>query len=307
MQRPQRRISRRSLMRGAAALPVAALAAACGGPTFQEISDAETQIVAATELAAAPPTPEPEPPFVVPAGEEVRQLMPATPWETPLYVFGSGLAGPIVMVLGGVHGNEPGGWEAAEEVVDSVRPSSGALLVIPRANRVATRLFERTTDEMGDLNRMYPGDPNGQPMARMAHEIVEVLRAYRATVVLDLHESWGFYNERTQNGTAFLGQTVSASAEPGITLARNVVESVNTRILYSHEEMFFREWGGQRSSTAAANPGITQGSRSSLGLYTHVPGASAILVEMGQQQELRRRVALHVDFVKETLHQLGAA
>jgi predicted deacylase len=40
------------------------------------------------------------------------------------------------MVLGGVHGNEPGGWFAAETVADWV-PASGELLVLPRANITA--------------------------------------------------------------------------------------------------------------------------------------------------------------------------
>ena len=305
MPRPAPRLSRRRLIGAAATFPVAALAAACGAASTQQLPDAVTD--ASGRADASVPAAPPEPPFIVPAGESMRNLLEGSPYETPLYVFGSGAAGPAVMVLGGVHGNEPGGWQAAEEVAESVRPSVGALLVVPRANKLAIRLFERTTDELGDLNRLYPGDPQGLPMAQMAHAIVEAMREHRVSVVLNLHESWGFYDGRTQNGTAFLGQTVSSSAEPGIALARSVVEAVNTRILYAHEQLFFREWGGGRSATSPTNPGATQGSRSSLGLSSHVPGASAILVEMGQQQDLARRVALHVDFVRETLHQVGAS
>ncbi|HSE43967.1 MAG TPA: hypothetical protein VLA89_01425, partial [Gemmatimonadales bacterium] len=100
---------------------------------------------------SAPPTPpsSPTPTGVIhPAGIEERALLPGTPWETPLTVANSGVPGPVMMVLGGVHGNEPGGWTAADGVA-TWRPAAGCLLVLPRANRQAISLFARTTDALG--------------------------------------------------------------------------------------------------------------------------------------------------------------
>jgi len=306
-------LSRRRLLRLAALAPLGALLAACGG------SRAAPR--AGDEAESPPPTSAPEPPFVVAAGEQERLLMQASPYETPLYVFGSGLPGPVLAVLGGVHGNEPGGWMAAERVQKQLRPAAGALLVLPRANRLAVRDFVRTTDELGDLNRLYPGSPDGQPMARMAFEIVAALREFRASFVLDLHESWAFYRDRTetQTGTAYLGQTVSSSTRQGKALAREVVDAVNQRIQAPREELFLREWpprglgASVPGATPAAETGTTGrgavfgGSRSSLGLSTHVPGLTAILVEMGQQQPLERRIALHVEIVYEVAGRIGLA
>lgn len=290
-------ISRRQLLLGLAAMPgVVHLACSSDKPSLVE------QAAEIRQLSEATVTPTPEPPFIVPRGEEERLMMAGTPYETPLYIFGSGEPGQIVMVLGGVHGNEPGGWLAAEAIVESIRPESGALLVIPKANIVATSLFERTTEALADLNRSYPGTPGGKPMEVMAGEIVQVLRDFRSNVVLDLHESWAFYNERTQNGTAFLGQTVTTyPEEPGRTLGQNIVDGVNTRIHAPIEELFFRDRFG--SGTMQMGGGI-RNSTSSLGLPRWLPGLSAILVEMGQQQELDRRVALHVEVVKEAMNLL---
>ena len=101
-----------------------------------------------------------------------------------------------MLVLGGVHGNEPGSWLATEEIAEW-QPLRGSLIVIPRANIVATRLGERTLPELGDLNRLYPGSDDAElPMSRMAAQIVEAAQRYGASLVLDLHESWGFYVER---------------------------------------------------------------------------------------------------------------
>jgi hypothetical protein len=250
--------------------------------------------------------------------------MTGTPQETPLYVFGTGRLGPIVVALGGVHGNEPGGWLAAERIVEDVRPQTGALLVIPRANRQATNLFARTTDELGDLNRLYPGRRDGLPMERMALEIIDTLRAFHADLVIDMHESWSFYRDRTDTntGTAWLGQTMSSPTESGINLARHLVEAQNARMQRPVEEFTLREWPPRSANFATAVPGtfsgptpepgtsgqgaVFGGSRSSLGLPTHIPGLAAILVEMGQQQALERRIQMHVDIVIEALAHLGA-
>ena len=56
-----------------------------------------------------------------------------TEWETPYYRIETGKPGPTVMIVGGVHGNEPGGWQAAEQIA-SWELSRGSLLVVPRAN-----------------------------------------------------------------------------------------------------------------------------------------------------------------------------
>ena len=303
------RLSRRRLLYLAASLPVGALLAACGA------DDDDAPAPEPTHTAT------PEPPFVVAAGEEKRLLMPGTPYETPLYVFGSGLAGPVLMVLGGVHGNVPGGWLAAERLQERLRPATGAFLIVPRANKLAVAEFVRTTPELGDLNRLYPGQADGPPMAQMARQIFETLREFRVSLLLDLHESWAFYKDRTatQTGTAYLGQTIASSTSQGIELARGVAEAVNQRIRAPQEELIPREWPPRGFALSVATPGASTapepgttgptaafgGGRSSLGLSSQIPGLIAILVEMGQQQPLERRIALHVDVVEEAARRIG--
>ena len=306
----RRQISRRAAIAVLASLPAGiGLGLACGDdeePAASPASRERDEVPLFPKLETRPealPTATP-PPFVVEEGEERRLLMADSPYETALHILGSGLPGEVLMVLGGVHGNEPGGWLAAERIVEDLRPAQGALLVVPHANQQATELFVRTTDEMGDLNRLYPGDPPGPPMAQMAHELVEAMRAFHVSLVLDLHESWSFFKGRTQSGTAFLGQTVTTlPGEPGTSIAQGIVNEVNQRIEAPHEELFFRN----RSFASRARQfwPTGGGSTSSLGLPNFVPGLSAILIEMGQQQALERRVAIHVEVVKEGMQLLG--
>jgi hypothetical protein len=308
------RLTRRKLLSLLSLTPLAIIA--CAGDrlaTGGQEATPEGASASPTTAAEAPspPAPTPEPPLVLPAGEGRLLLMAGTVYETPLYVFGSGRPGKTALVLGGVHGNEPGGWLAADRVVQQLRPENGALLVVPRANRVAINLLERTTEALADLNRSYPGFDDGRPMERMATEIVNAIREFRVDLVHDMHESWAFYKDRTTNGTAFLGETVATNGEQGVTLVKTVIERVNAAVLYEHEKFWFRDFGQPQQSQAGADlprqadiPPPGRGT-SSLGLNRFFPGLITVLVEMGQQQALERRIALHIQVLTEVLRETG--
>ena len=282
------------------------------------------------ELASAPPPPDiavsPFPgatssPAVqrraLPLGDR-RQLhrlaLPGTPWETPITINRSGRHGPGVMVLGGVHGNEPGGWTAAGAIADWM-PDRGLTVVIPRANVVATRIIERTLPELGDLNRFYPGEPpeslNAFPMQRMAYSIIELAREFEVGLLLDLHESWGFFNERTQDGTAFLGQTVTNGAAVNQSSRIEAIVTEVNELVSDREQLVMRDRNRYRFAagtvrTTNFDPSWPRGGTSSLGIGQFVPGLVPVLIEMGQQnQPESRRSELHQLFVRTALQREG--
>lgn len=259
-------------------------------------------------VSTPPPSPTPMPtPAPLPRGTEVRQLLAGTPHETPLYIHHSGTAGPAAMVLGGVHGNEPGGWLAGDEVATWM-PGAGTLLVVPRANVTALAAFVRTFEEIGDLNRLYPGDPDSPlMMERMAHAILEAAREFGATLLLDMHESWAFHAEHPPNsGTGALGQTITAGVGPlqadfGPRLAGRVNPHVTPR-----EQMIVRDGSRFARPGGTPAPGQTSRGRSSLSAGGHVPGLTPVLVEMGQtDQPLERRVELHLLTARAALELIG--
>ena len=259
---------------------------------------------------ASTPTPRPVPP----AGLSERALLPGTPWETPAYVRHSGVRGPAVMVLGGVHGNEPGSWLAAASLPE-IEITRGSLIVVPRANVVATRLGERTTEELGDLNRLYPGSSLAErPMARMASRLIALARQYGAELLLDLHESWQFYVERTIRGTAAIGQTMSAGPGPEQgTIAQAIASRVNAQVERERELLIVRtRFGGSVGGDPAFDGGswgsgwVPGRGSSSLSVGRYVDGLTPVLVEMGQQrQPVERRAELHRAVVRAALELRG--
>jgi len=211
------------------------------------------------------------------------------------------------MLLGGVHGNEPGGWLAAAEAA-TWEPLAGTLVVLPRANVQAISAFVRTTDDLGDLNRLYPGDEaSALPMERMAAGILGTAREFDVALLLDMHESWAFYAEYALgSGTGALGQTITAGVGPlQGDFGSRLAEAVNPAIT-SREQMIVRDGTSFRRPPAMPTPGQANRGRSSLAAGGHVPGLTPVLVEMGQErQDLQRRVDLHLLVAKSALGLLG--
>jgi hypothetical protein len=60
-----------------------------------------------------------------------------TPGDTEVFVFHGEEAGANVLIIGGVHANEPAGFLAAVVLVENLRVRAGKVVVIPRANASA--------------------------------------------------------------------------------------------------------------------------------------------------------------------------
>lgn len=306
------RMTRRGFLTSAASAAGMALVGCGGGEQRGEGHSARLDFAPAQrDTAAQVPTPTSVPPAPTPSpqprGTEVRPLLLGTPHETPLYIHHSGAQGPAALVLGGVHGNEPGGWLAGDEVA-TWTPATGTLLVVPRANVTALAAFVRTFEEIGDLNRLYPGDRDSPlMMEQMAHAILDAAREFNARLLFDMHESWAFYAEYPPNsGTGALGQTITVGVGPlQADFGQRLADRVNPNVT-SREQMIVRDGSRFARPSATPAPGQTNRGRSSLSAGGHVPGLTPVLVEMGQtDQPLERRVDLHLLTTRAALELIG--
>lgn len=123
------------------------------------------------------------------------------PWQTPYHIQDSGVEGPTVLITGGIHGNEPAGYRAAEQIRHwpIVR---GKLIVVPRVNRFGldqnTRFIPNAEAEQQDLNRNFPIQPNAEgPRGEIALALWDFAVEHDPDWVIDLHE--GFEFNRTHN------------------------------------------------------------------------------------------------------------
>jgi predicted deacylase len=106
----------------------------------------------------------------------------------PLAVL-SGGSGPTLLVCAGTHGDEWEGQVIARRIVSSVdlERLSGTIIVLPAHNLPAVRGGRRCSPIDGfNLNRAFPGDPDGGPTQMIAGYVEEFLLP-RCQYAIDLH------------------------------------------------------------------------------------------------------------------------
>ncbi|WP_417676757.1 succinylglutamate desuccinylase/aspartoacylase family protein [Pseudodonghicola sp.] len=90
----------------------------------------------------------------------------------------NGAPGPTLLLTGGTHGDEYEGPIAIRRLLCGLDPASlkGRVIALPMLNAPAFRAGLRTSPEDGgNLNRAYPGDPQGGPTSAIAHYMSSVL------------------------------------------------------------------------------------------------------------------------------------
>ena len=100
--------------------------------------------------------------------------------------------GPRLLLMAGNHGDEYEGQVTLIKLCRELEPRDirGRVIILPAANFPAVQAGRRTSPledgESGNLNRSFPGDPDGPPTAMIAHYIDSVLLA-NTDYVFDLH------------------------------------------------------------------------------------------------------------------------
>lgn len=116
------------------------------------------------------------------------ELFEGVPVSTPILVVNGAEPGPIVCLTAAVHGDELNGIEMVRRVMHDISPDrlSGALIGVPIVNVQGFRRGSRYLPDRRDLNRYFPGNPNGSAAARIANSLFENVIAH-CDALIDLH------------------------------------------------------------------------------------------------------------------------
>ncbi len=109
-------------------------------------------------------------------------------YPVPIICLAGG-SGPTVLLSGGVHGDEFEGPAALMRLAQSLSPDdiNGRLIILPALNAAAVAESSRVSPLDGlNLNRAFPGDPDGGPTAMLAHFVESVLLP-ECDAAIDLH------------------------------------------------------------------------------------------------------------------------
>jgi len=147
--------------------------------------------------------------------------------------------GKTLMLIGGIQGDEPGGFLSADQYVD-MSLFKGNLIVVPRANFYSILLGKRTVNV--DMNRKFAGGGKKTYEAK----VVEILKKLidESDMLLNLHDGSGFFSEKWENSMrnpmrygqsiiadceVYLNPNTGKKLELGI-IARKVTEDINRYI-----------------------------------------------------------------------------
>ncbi|MBW7471598.1 succinylglutamate desuccinylase/aspartoacylase family protein [Marinobacter sp. M216] len=107
---------------------------------------------------------------------------------TPVLVVNGANAGPTLCLTGAIHGDELNGIEIIRRTMYDLDPEklSGRVVGIPIVNLPGFQQGSRYLPDRRDLNRHFPGSPDGSLADRIAHSLFEnIIR--RCNMLVDIH------------------------------------------------------------------------------------------------------------------------
>jgi len=98
-----------------------------------------------------------------------------------------------LLVIGGIHGDEPGGYFAASILSSYYTIKSNNLWIIPNLNKKSIQSNRRGIH--GDMNRKFSVIKKNDKDKEIVQEIKEIILSKKVSLVLNLHDGHGFYRK----------------------------------------------------------------------------------------------------------------
>lgn len=127
----------------------------------------------------------------------ISQAICAEPLRFSLHKIKSGSAGPTLLVIGGIQGDEPGGFTAASMLVTNYKVKSGNVWVVPNLNFES--IVRRSRGVHGDMNRKFNFLSKNDPEFEEVQKIKKIMLSDDVDVILNLHDGSGFYKKKYIN------------------------------------------------------------------------------------------------------------
>lgn len=221
---------------------------------------------------------------------ETRQkvtVAAGTKYATDLYIIDSGKPGPVVMIVGGMHGSETAGYQAANKVTEySIK--KGKLLVLPEANKRAVAIKKRLVSGEGDLNRAFPDSSSQSPKNTLSKAIYQVVKDYKVEWLMDMHEGFDYYKNPA---TDSVGQTVIHYPSKQMTpVAQTIVNELNKDISKSSEKYSLLKYPIKTSLARSTGQFL---------------GVNSFIFETSMKQTLSTRVKQQLKAANTLLGELG--
>jgi len=119
---------------------------------------------------------------------DVAKLHTRNSIQVPIFVERGKKDGPVLLLLGGVHGDEINGVEIVRRIIRNKfnKPARGTIICIPVFNIFGFLHLSRKFPDGRDLNRVFPGSSKGSLASQFAHEFKKEIAPF-IDYVIDFH------------------------------------------------------------------------------------------------------------------------
>jgi hypothetical protein len=131
-----------------------------------------------------------------------------------IHKLGSDRPANTLLVIGGIQGDEPGGFNAAALLATQYKIKKGSVWVVPNLNFIS--IIKRSRGVHGDLNRKFAKLGRSDPEFDTISKVKRIILDEQVDLVLNLHDGSGFYRptyvDRTHNPRRW-GQSIIIDEE----------------------------------------------------------------------------------------------
>jgi len=225
--------------------------------------------------------------------------------EFSLHKHQSGKPGPTLLVIGGIQGDEPGGFNAASLLVTDYRITAGEVWVVPNLNFES--IIQRSRGVYGDMNRKFLNLQEADPEYAQIQKIKSIILDPQVTMILNLHDGGGFFTPTYLSQLANpdrWGQSVIIDQDKveGIThgeldnIAGRVIKAANGRI-----GMPAHYYHIKNTQTRLGNEEMEK----TLSYFAVRHGKSAFGIEASKEFLTHERSFFHLNMVEAFMQDIG--
>lgn len=211
-----------------------------------------------------------------------------------------------VLIIGGIQGDEPGGFSAATLLATHYEVGNGEIWVVPNLNFPS--IIRRSRGLHGDMNRKFAKLDQSDPEFHTVKRIQELILDPHVSLVLNLHDGSGYYRpayeDKLRNPRRW-GQSIIIDQENlgqdafmcrlG-QIAEKVINAVNSRLLNLSHKLHVH-------NTRTADGDVEM--EKSLSYFAVRNGKAAFGLEASKEFGVEIRTFYHLSMVEEFLKEAG--
>ena len=210
-----------------------------------------------------------------------------------------------MLLIGGIQGDEPGGFLAASIVATDYNITKGSLWVVPNLNFPS--IIERSRGTKGDMNRKFAHVDKNDPDYNSVMKIKDVITDKNVTLILNLHDGSGYYRDKFINkdenpdkwgNTCIIDQsTLPGSKYPELeNIASSVKDVLNKHLIDQKHQYHIKN-----THTAMGDKEMLK----SLTYYAITQNKSAFANEASKNLNAEQRTYYHLIAIEEYMKKAG--